>query len=300
MAEKAEVAPDTLEEVKSTVVDSLMSVWGNFLERVPFLVAGLGVLIVTGLFVWVGGKIVTKVLGGRGMRSSVKELIERFFSLIIWAAGIMIAAMIIFPGLTVSKALGALGLLSVAVGLAFKDIFENFFAGVLILWRFPFENGDFIECEGLTGKVEDVELRMTRIRKTTGELVVVPNAFLFKNAVEVLTEPPTRRVHLAVGVCYDCDLEVAQREISDAIKSCKSVTSDKPVEVFAQNFGGSSIDFDACWWAEPSPRDQRETKGEVVTAIKKALDAAGIEIPFPQRTLTFPEPLTLSKDSSGQ
>ena len=291
---------DTLAEVKSTVVDSLLSVWGDFLERLPFLVAGIGVLILTGITVWIGGMIVSKILSGRGMRSSVKELIERFITLLIWSAGIMVAAMIVFPGLTPSKALGALGLLSVAIGLAFKDIFENFFAGILILWRFPFENGDFIECEGLTGKVEDVELRMTRIRKTTGELVVVPNAFLFKNAVEVLTESPKRRIHLPVGVSYDCDLEVAQREITDAIRSCESVASDKPVEVYAQNFGGSSIDFDACWWSAPKPADQRKAKGEVVTAIKKALDAAGIEIPFPQRTLTFPEPLTLTKDSSGQ
>jgi len=102
--------------------------------------------------------------------------------------------MVLFPGLTLSRALRALGLVSIAVGLAFKDIFENSFAGILLLWRFPFENGDYIECEGLEGRVEEILIRMTKIGKTTGEAVVVPNSFLFKISVNVLTDRGSRRI----------------------------------------------------------------------------------------------------------
>ncbi len=71
--------------------------------------------------------------------------------------------------------------MSVAVGIAFKDIFEIFFAGILLFWRNPFDNGDFIECEGVEGRIKRTEIRLTKIWKTNGELVVVPNSYLFKN-----------------------------------------------------------------------------------------------------------------------
>jgi small-conductance mechanosensitive channel len=88
------------------------------------------------------------------------------------------------------------------VGFAFKDIFENFFAGVLILWRFSFEHGDFIECQGITGKVENVSVRTTEIRLVSDELVVIPNSVLFKNPVEILTNRKKRRLTVISGVAY--------------------------------------------------------------------------------------------------
>ena len=182
------------------------------------------------------------------------------------------------------------------MGLAFKDIFENFFAGILLLWRFPFENGDFIECEGLLGKVEDVQLRMTLIRKTSGELIVVPNSFLFKHPVDVLTDRPKRRLTVLAGVAYGEDVAQSVAVIEKAVRGCQTVAGDWPVEIFPQGFGASSIDIEVTWWTDPTPLDFRKSRGEVVTAVKKALDEAGIEIPFPYRTLTFKEPLQVHAD----
>ncbi len=291
--------PMDVEEVKETLLDTLGSVWKGFLEHIPYLVAGLVCLFGTWIVVKLVVKVVDKVLKKKqSMRSSLRELILRFVSIGLWFIGLLLVAMIVFPGLTPAKALGGLGLLSVAVGLAFKDIFENFFAGVLLLWRFPFEKGDFIECEGITGKVEDVQIRMSKIRQTTGELVVVPNIFLFKNPVEVLTNPPLRRMHITAGIGYGEDVAESVAVIEKAVRSCKSVNADRELQVFPMAFGASSIDIDVAWWTEPKPGQMRKSRGEVITAIKKALDDAGIEIPFPYRTLTFSEPLKLDSDSN--
>jgi small-conductance mechanosensitive channel len=221
------------------------------------------------------------------MRDSLKELLDRFISIGIWILGILLAAMIVFPGLTPAKALGAMGIASIAVGFAFKDIFENFFAGVLILWRFPFEKGDYIECEGITGKVEDVQVRMTTVRLTSGELIVLPNSLLFKNPVKVLTEPAKRRIILMTGVAYDEDVDQSVEVIQEAVKNCGSVDDSKPIQIFPRGFGSSSIDIEIAWWADPKPVDIRSSRAEVLSAVKRALDDAGIEIPFPYRTLTF-------------
>ncbi len=96
--------------------------------------------------------------------------------------------------------MAGLGIGSIAVGFAFKDIFENFFAGVLLLWRFPFERGDFIECNDVMGKVENMTVRSTLLREPSGELIVVPNATLYKNPVYMLIYRSPRRQQVVTGV----------------------------------------------------------------------------------------------------
>ncbi len=265
----------------------------------PFLGVATLALILTWLVAKLTGAITASALKRSGMRESLQDLIARLVFIAVWVVGLITAAILAFPGLTPARALGSLGLVSVAVGFAFKDIFENFFAGILLLWRFPFENGDFIECEGIEGKVERINIRMSEIRKTTGELVVVPNAFLFTNPVDVLTNQPHRRVTVMAGVSYDTDVSEAVPVIEKAVNACKSVIGDQPVEIFPNAFGSSSIDIEVTWWTQPTPLDIRRSKAEVVTAVKKALDDAGIEIPFPYRTLTFKDPVPVADTPSG-
>ena len=277
--------------VAALIKSSLMNIWASFVEHIPYLAAGLILLILT----WIASKLVSKllsrVLKRTHLRYSLRELADRFAVIIVWVIGILLAAMIVFPGLTPTKALGAMGIASIAVGFAFKDIFENFFAGVLILWRFPFENGDFIECKGITGKVEKVSVRMTEIRLPSSELVVLPNSMLFKNPVEVLTNRKKRRVAIIAGVAYGENVKQAVSIIREALHHCKSVDAGREIQIFPHAFGSSSIDIEIAWWTDSTPLDVRRSRAEVITAVKQALDDAGIEIPFPYRTLTFKEVL---------
>lgn len=282
---------DGLKDVTASIKTSLMDIWASFVAHIPYFVAGLILLI----FTWVASKFASRLLSQALKRTrlkySLRELADRFTVIAVWIVGILLAAMIVFPGLTPSKALGAMGIASIAVGFAFKDIFENFFAGVLILWRFPFENGDFIECKGITGKVEKVSVRMTEIRLPSGELVVVPNSMLFKNPVEVLTDRDKRRVTTIVGVAYGENVKEAVKVIKEAVHNCKSVAIGKDIQIFPHAFGSSSIDIEIAWWTDSTPVDMRRSRGEVIATVKGALDDAGIEIPFPYRTLTFKEAL---------
>ena len=286
---------DDLGEVRETAFESVNSLLGDFVSHIPYVLGAMVVLLLTWLLARAIDSFGQRLLGRWRKRESVKELILRLAGITVTVLGLLLTAIVLFPGLTPAKALGGLGLVSIAVGLAFKDIFENFFAGILILWRFPFERDDFIECEGLVGRVERVLVRMTYIRQTSGELVVVPNAFLFKNPVIVLTSLPARRVTILTGVAYGEDVATAVEVITEAVRSCETPTEGREVQVFPQGFGASSIDIEVAWWTAPTPYDVRRSRGEVVTAIKLALDTAGIEIPFPYRTLTFKEPLPISR-----
>lgn len=285
--------PDSIEEVARTLRETLGDIWKNFLDHTPYLLAGVLVLVLTWVVANIFSNLGYRLFDFRNIRRSLRDLIIRLTTIGIWMGGLLLAAMIWFPGLTPTTALGGLGIASIAVGFAFQDIFENFFAGILLLWRFPFENGDFIECQGVVGKVESVNIRMTEIRLTTGELVLVPNSTLFKNPVNVLTNKPYRRVTVMTGIAYEENVSQSVSVIEKAIKKCSTVETSEPIEIFPQNFGSSSIDIEVTWWTGNKPVDIRRSRGEVVTAVKEALDEAGIEIPFPYRTLVFKEPLDL-------
>lgn len=290
--------PDTLDEVAASLLETLLNVWGDFVGQLPFLGFGVIILLATWVAAFFARKASRPLLGSKA-RPSLRRLVERLVTIAVWTLGLLLAAMVVFPGLSPAKALGGLGLLSIAVGFAFKDIFENFFAGMLMLWKYPFESGDFIECGDIMGRVEDINVRMTTIRKVSGELLLVPNSVLFQNPTEVLTDRASRRVTVMTGVAYGEDLAAAIPIIEQAVKQCDSVHGVQPVQIFAQAFGSSSMDIEVTWWCDPTPLGVRKSRHQVVIAIKAALDEAGIEIPFPYRTMTFAEPLRLESDASG-
>lgn len=287
----------SVETATITIRETLQGILHDFVGHLPLIVAGLLVLIATALAAFVVRRVTRRVFRDRGLRRSLKELFERIISIGIWCIGLLLAAMVVFPGVSPADALAALGIGSIAIGLAFKDIFENFFAGILILWRFPFEIDDFIKCDGIMGRVEDVTIRNTFIRTVDGKLIVIPNATIYKHPVEILTSANERRMTVVCGVAYGEDIATARGVISDAVKDCQTVSSRQPIEVFAQEFADSSINFEVMWWTGATPLSQRKSRDQVVEAIKSALDAAGIEIPFPYRTLTFKEPLVTSSES---
>lgn len=283
--------PDlSFEAAAETVETSLLEIWDSFLGHLPLLFAGFLTLLFVGLLARATRGLLRRAMRKTKLRRSLRELLARLLYLGLWGLGLLFAAMVVFPGLSPTKALGGLGLASVAIGFAFKDIFENFFAGLLILWRYPFDQGDFIQVGEITGKIEEITVRNSLIRRTTGELIVVPNSKLFTEPVDVLTNGESRRTEIVCGVAYDVDVERAIETIRTALETCETVSSEKDRFVIARGFGASSVDIDVIWWTGAKPIEVRRSRSEVVTSVKSALDEAGIEIPFPYRTLTFKGP----------
>ncbi|MGS4883396.1 mechanosensitive ion channel family protein [Roseibium sp. MB-4] len=277
--------------------DQLAGIVRTAVALAPNLLAAVLVIALTGAFAFVVGRLSSSVLHRSSLRRSLVEAITKVSRLAVWLAGALVAATLLFPNLTPTKLLAGLGLGSIAVGLAFKDIFENFLAGFLILLRKPMRIGDDIKCGDLNGQVEHISIRDTFLRQRSGELILVPNSFLYKNPVKILTDQPKRRVTLEVGVAYGEDVERARTVISEAVETLSTRDTSKPFEIFTTSFGSSSIDFLVRWWTGSTPKDELQSRSEAVSQIKSALDRAGIEIPFPYRTLTFSEPLKISAEA---
>jgi len=275
--------------------DQITSMGKGFMHMLPSLAIAFVILLLTFVAARFAVKIADRLTGRAQIRTDLKQLLDTAVRLIIWIFGLLIAATVAIPSFTPAGAFAGLGVGAVAIGFAFQDIFENFLAGVLIMLREKMNIGDVIECESILGRVEKITLRETHIRQLSNELTVVPNSMLFKNPVKILTDATVRRNEIVVGVSYDTDLEKAQEVITRALDNIEAIDRDRPILVAAQEFNSSSVDFLVQWWAHSAPRDLRITKSDVVKSVKRALDEAGIEIPFPYVTNTFKEPLTIDR-----
>ena len=278
-----------LDSMVDTLAQAIGGLIDGFVTHLPQLVIALILLTFTALVASVLSKWSRRLTRKLKLAENLRDLVEKLSRVVVWFAGLVAAAGVVFPGLGAGELVASAGLASIAIGFAFQDIFENFLAGVLIIWRFPFNNGDWIAipAEDVEGKVEEVQIRMSLIRSVTDELLLIPNAMIYKNVVRVQTDQNTRRLTVMCGIAYGEDVGEGRRVIREALEGCETVDTDKPVQVFAHGFGASSIDFEVTWWAKSTPLGQRESRDEVIEAVKRGLDEAGIEIPFPHRTLTF-------------
>ncbi len=283
-----------------TLREQVTDMWQGFILVLPNIAVALIVIFITALVAKFAVKIADRLTSRTSLRTDLQQLVETVVKIAIWIIGLLLAAAIAVPGFTPAGLIAGLGIGALAIGFAFQDTFENFLAGVLVMLREKMQIGDVIEVEGIIGKVERITLRESYIRQLSNELTVVPNSMLFKNPVKIFTDEPIRRNELMVGVAYDTDLPLAKKTILGALEGLEIINKDKPIDVFAQEFGGSSIDFLVRFWVDSRPRDLRESKSQVIFAIKDALDAAEIDIPFPIQTNMFPEPLRVVSESQEE
>lgn len=276
-----------------------VSMYEGLVKLLPLLVVALIVLALTWLVAKGFSSLAYKAAHRAGSRRSLADLARTLTKVFVWIFGILTAMTIVFPSLNPSAILSGLGIGGVVIGIAFQDTFQNFMAGVMILLRKSMRVGDYIDGDGVEGRIEEINLRDTYLRRVDGELVIVPNNHLFQNPVKVWTDPDYRRYEIVVGVAYDEDVDQAREVIQSALDGLDLSASDKSPQVFARAFGASSVDFTVRWWGDPEPLGFHSGRDKVVSAIKRALDNAGIEIPFPYRTLTFKEPLRLDTGGGG-
>jgi small conductance mechanosensitive channel len=212
--------------------------------------------------------LAARVLNRERIDHSVQRLIVILLRVGLVTAAVLLALSI--AGVQVGAALAAIGLAGLALAFALQNILENFVAGVLILMRKPFLRGEQIETNDHAGTVEDVDLRVTRLRDFDGELVLIPNADVFTHPIVNLTRLGKRRTQVIVGIDYRDDHDRAREVLLTAVREVPGVLPDPPPEVLAIELGESSIDFEVAYWSAPDMRSVRHTRDAVLRACKSA------------------------------
>jgi small-conductance mechanosensitive channel len=198
---------------------------------------------------------------------------------------LLIAANVLLShfGVNITGLAATLGVAGLALSLAAQDTLADAISGFIILADRPFRVGDRIEIQGLGtwGDVVDIGLRTTRIRTRDNRLVIVPNSTIGKNQVVNYTFPdPQYRVQTHVGIGYGTDIERVRQIIIDTVREVEGVLPERPVDALYVEMGDSAMIFRVRWWIE-SYADTRQMYDSIHTALQEALDAAGVEMPYP-------------------
>ncbi|MGM0557482.1 MAG: mechanosensitive ion channel family protein [Myxococcota bacterium] len=278
--------------------DVLTGYANDFIQVLPSIAIAIVILVIFWILAKVGKRLAVRAASRFTDDKSLKGLFGTVANVLITLIGVFAAMASVFPGLQAGDLVAVLGLSSVAIGFAFKDIFQNFLAGVLILTSRPFRIEDQIEAEGLEGTVEDISIRNTIIKTYDGQSIIVPNSILFTNPVTVRTDAKTRRTTFTTGIGYDEDIEEARQVMIDALEGCDEVLDDPAPQVFVASHGDSSVNFDIRYWTKSVSGNVRRGLDQVATSVKYALDDAGIEIPYPVRTVEFFDKSENSEDAA--
>jgi small conductance mechanosensitive channel len=192
-------------------------------------------------------------------------------------------------GVELTSFIAILGAAGLAVGLALQGSLSNFAGGVLILIFKPFKVGDTIEAQGTLGAVESIDILYTKVRNFDNRVVTIPNGALANNSIVNLSQKPTRRVEMAIGVAYGTDLKKTRQVILSTLGKDERIHADPEPVVKFTSFGDSSLDLVVRCWADAG--DLWPVYWDNMEALKEAFEANDIEIPFPQRDVNhyYPE-----------
>ena len=193
--------------------------------------------------------------------------------------GALVAVTAAFPGFTPANLISALGIGGIAIGFAFKDIFENFLAGILLLFSRPFRIGDQIIYDRYEGTVEEIQARATWLKTYDGRRILIPNSELFKNSVTVNTAFDNRRLEYDFKIAADQDVERAKQVIVDVMRRCEDVLPDPRADVIVINFDAGSVTIRARWWSRSRTSDVLLAQDRVLSAARAALVSAGVKLP---------------------
>ncbi|MBT8401108.1 MAG: mechanosensitive ion channel [Rhodothermia bacterium] len=272
----------------SNITDKLQEWADQIIVMLPNVVLAVFIVLIAWLAARLARKGATKVLTRVTPYKQVNWLLSTAAYISVLAIGTFIALDVLELEKAVTSLLAGAGIVGLALGFAFQDIASNFMSGILISFRRPFKHGDIVETNGFSGSVHDVNLRSTVVRTFQGQNVIIPNKDVYQNPLTNYSKTGKRRIDLACGVAYGDDLAVAQKTAVEAIESLSERDSDRNVEFFYTDFGGSSVDFQVRFWIDfEKQTDYLKAQSEAIKQLKNAFDEKGLTIPFPIRTLDF-------------
>jgi small conductance mechanosensitive channel len=248
-------------------------------------------LIVFAIFLFIARsikRVVQRLTSNRRHARNLGLVLGRLAQGTTVLVGLFIALTIVIPTLKAGDLVQLLGISGVAIGFAFRDILQNFLAGILILLTEPFQIGDQIVFKDFEGTVENIQTRATTIKTYDGRRIVIPNSELFTNSITVNTAFDSRRTEYDIGIGYGDNIDKAKQLIVEAMHETQGVLTEPAPDAIVIGLAESTVDIRARWWIKPPRRaDALNVQDKVLTAIKNKLTANGIDLPFPTQQILF-------------
>lgn len=256
-------------------LEFLVGIAGNVVSAIAILIIGF---MIAG---WLGHRVTN--LGGR--HRHLDDTLFKFLGNIIRYVVIGFAVLFVLNtfGIQTTSIVAVIGAAGLAIGLALQGTLSNVAAGVMIIFFRPIKIGDFVEVDGQMGTVRDVTLNFTELASVVNVQIIIPNAQVWGKTITNYSSYPTRRAEWEFGVSYGANLAQAERIIRDTIMADPRSHTDPEPFIQVNNLNASSVDFLVRVWCDRT--EYFAYQADMKRAVKEALDAGGVDIPFPTRTI---------------
>ena len=261
----------------------------KILENLIAFATTYGINIIGAIILWiVGSWVIKKVIKGVRKVMNKREFdvsLQKFLlDLIGWSLRILLVIVILGNlGVETTSFAAVLAAAGLAIGLALQGSLGNFAGGVLLMIFKPIKIGDLIEAQGEIGVVKEIEIFTTKLTGVSNKEIIIPNGALSNGNIVNYTTEGTRRVDLTIGVGYDSDIKKTKDVLMEVLTSHPMVLKDPEPTVNVSALADSSINFAVRPWCKSE--DYWTVYFDVTENTKKALDAAGIDIPYPHQVL---------------
>ena len=260
----------------SAYADQLIS---EFIGFLPNLISAILIYIVGSWFIKLFKNFVIKLMKKREVETTLSQFLSDILN---WTLRIVLVITIISQlGIQSSSFVAILGAAGLAIGLSLQGSLANFAGGVLIITFKPFQVGDFIEAQDVSGTVTQIQIFVTKLVTFDNQIIYVPNGNLSNNNIINYSQSEFRRADLSIGISYSSDIKKAKELAFEVMNKNPLVLSDPAPVVWVKALGDSSVDLAVRPWAKNE--DFWQMRSEILEQIKEAYDTNSIEIPFPQR-----------------
>jgi len=265
-----------------------MELWRDIVHSIPFVVFGLLILLASYGLALLTRRAVGSLLRPRIPVSLLRSVIPAASGILVFLLGLYIVLKV--SGLTrlALTVVGGTGLVGLVIGIAFRDITENFLASILLSIQRPFRTGDLVEIGGSLGFVQQLNIRTTVLMTLAGNHVQIPNAIVYKSALTNLTSNPNRREDFVVGIGYDVDIAKAQEIALRVLGEHPAVLKEPEPWVLADSFGSATVNLRIYFWLDGGQHSWLKVRSSVIRLVKRAFQQHGIAMPDEAREILFP------------
>lgn len=273
----------------------LLVLWRDFVRSLPLFVFGMIILALSVGAGIIATRAVATVLAPRMEARLLRSVFARSAGVLVVLAGTYVVLRV--SGLTqlALTVVGGTGLVGLALGIAFRDITENFLASVFLSMQRPFETGDLVEIAGVTGYVQQLNVRTTILMTLDGNLVQIPNATVYKTNLRNFTSNINRREDFVVGIDYAALITDAQEVARQVLVKHPAVLQDPEPSVLVDSLGPSAVNLRVYFWLNGREHSWLKVRSSVIRLVKRAFQEHGITMPDDEREVIFPQgvPVTL-------
>ncbi len=283
-----DVAPTTVWDFDPTF-QVLNDLSREFVRLLPLIVVALVVIVISWIFAKLTVNVLRRRLMGRSLSRLLREVMARAGGMLVMLAGLYLVLRI--AGLTqlALTVVGGTGLIGLVLGIAFRDITENFLASLFLSLQQPFREGDLIEVASVTGYVQRLTSRTTVLMTLDGNQAQVPNSTVFKSTIRNFTSNPNRRDDFIVGIGYDDSIPFAQEVALKVLAEHPAVLNEPEPLVLVENLGPSTVNLRVYFWLDGGRHSWLKVKSSVIRFMKRAFQDSGISLPDEAREVTFPQ-----------